>query len=234
VDKRILFTLALVGVAAGGALFRSTQAGHAPAAAFESSGRSAAPRAPESRVFQPGAERHARARASRVVVYVAGEVMRPGVYELAPGARAEAAIRAAGGLRPDADALGVNLARPLEDGEELAVLARGEVASARGVSAGERTPRAGRHHGRRLRGVSGASGARHRSHKAPDEPVDLNTADAAALETLPGIGPALAARIVEFRETNGPFASVDDLLDVAGTSPRLVEELAPYALAGGR
>jgi competence protein ComEA len=231
VDKRILFTLALVSVAAAAALFRSAQAGHAPAAAFESIGPSAAPRAPESRAFQPGTERHARARASRVVVYVAGEVMRPGVYELAPGARAEAAIRAAGGLRPDADPLGVNLARPLEEGEELAVLARGDVASARGVSAGERTPRAGRHHGRRLRG---ASGARHRSHKAPDEPVDLNTADAAALETLPGIGPALAARIVEFRETNGPFASVDDLLDVAGTSPRLVEELAPYALAGGR
>jgi competence protein ComEA len=231
VDKRIILTLALVGVAAAAAFFRSTQAARAPAAAFESAAPVAAIRAPGSKAFESGTGRRARAHASRVVVYVAGEVMRPGVYELAPDARAEAAIRAAGGLRADADPLAVNLARPLEDGEELAVLARGEVAGGRALPGTERKARLGRHHGRQLHG---AAGARHRSRKAPDEPVDLNTADAAALETLPGIGPALAARIVEFREANGPFASLDDLLDVAGTSPRLVEELAPYALAGGR
>jgi competence protein ComEA len=231
VDKRIIVTLALVGVAAAAALFRSTQAPRSPAAVFESAAPAVAPHARGAMAPESGAGRRPRTHASRVVVYVAGEVMRPGVYELAADARAEAAIRAAGGLRADADPLAVNLARPLEDGEELAVLARGELPSKRAVSGGERKPRLGRHHGRRLRG---AAGTRRGSRKAPDEPVDLNTADAAALETLPGIGPALAARIVEFRETNGPFASLDDLLDVAGTSPRLVEELAPYALAGGR
>ncbi len=211
----MLFTLALLGLAGGAALFRPQPP--RPAAAFVSSADVPAP--------------HVRAAAAggRVVVFVAGEVARPGVYALPAGSRADAAIRAAGGVRAGADPVAVNLAQRLEDGEELAVPARGAAIGALERSAGgERRAAGGRH--RRLHGAGG----RRRLRKAPDEPVDLNSADAAALETLPGIGPALAERIVEFRDANGPFASLDDLLDVAGTSPRLIEELQPYALAGGR
>jgi competence protein ComEA len=221
----MLFTLALVGLAAVAALFRSTAASRAPAApAFveSSAGPHVARMHAESAVGHP----------ARVVVYVAGQVLRPGVYELPSGSRSEAAIRAAGGLRSSADAVAVNLAAPLEDGEEIAVPAHGEIApGGSGSRRSGRERRLGRHHERRLHG---AASGRHRVRKAPDQPVDLNSADAAALETLPGIGPGLAARIVEFRDANGPFASLDDLLDVTGTSPRLIEELQPYALVGGR
>ena len=210
----MLFSLALLGLAGGAALFRS----HASRSEPPIAAITAEPRAPRA------GEAHS---AGRVVVYVAGEVARPGVYELPPGSRAEAAILAAGGVRASADPIAVNLAQRLEDGEELAVPARGSAGVSRQSSAGQRTSGRGRH--RRLRG---SSGARQRSHKAPDEPVDLNSADAATLETLPGVGPALAERIVEFRDANGPFASLDDLLDVAGTSPRLIEALQPYALTG--
>ncbi len=219
----MLFTLALVGLAAVAALFRSTAGSRAPVApAFVES--TAGPRA--ARLHAGGA------MAARVVVYVAGEVQRPGVYALPSGSRTEAAIHAAGGLRPSADSVAVNLAGLLEDGEEVAVPARGEIAAGRSAARrGGRERSLGRHRGRRLHN---AAGGRQRVRKAPDQPVDLNTADAAALETLPGIGPGLAERIVEFRDANGPFASLDDLLDVTGTSPRLIEELQPYALVGGR
>lgn len=211
----MLFTLALLALAGAAALFRPHPGRPAPPFQAMTQARPQHSREPASR--------------DRVVVYVAGEVARPGVYELPAGSRAEAAIRAAGGVRSGADPLAVNLAQRLEDGEELAVPVRGATdVSRRGAGGGGHSGRS------RHRRLHGASGRRHRTQKAPDGPVDLNTADVAALESLPGIGPALAERIVEFRDANGPFASLDDLLDVAGTSPRLIEELQPYALTGGR
>jgi len=127
-----------------------------------------------------------------VVVHVAGAVARPGVYELAAGARVLDAVSAAGGLGPEADERQLNLAAPLVDGSRVHVPVVGEdppPAPAVGAPPGE----------------PGAAG-----------PVDLNRADAAALEALPGIGPATAAAIVEHRERIGRFTSVDQLLDVRG------------------
>lgn len=214
----MLVTLGLLGVAAGAAILRPHQTSPAGAArSFEPLARAPAER---PRLTE---------RPARIAVYVAGEVVRPGVYDLPPGSRTEAAVRAAGGMRSTADAVAINLAARVEDGEEIAVPARGEageVVRARSVR-GRRGAGRGRH--RRRHGS-----AQRASRKDPGEPVDLNTADAVTLETLPGVGPALAERIVEFREANGPFASLDDVLDVAGTSPRLVEELAPDVLVGGR
>ncbi len=233
-NKRVIFTAAVLGLAGLAALFRSSQGPRSPAPMSFDLARSSD--APSSDASPSGWRRRDLALAgersrenSRVVVYVAGEVNRPGVYTLPRGSRADAAVRAAGGMRSGADPLAVNLAEPLEDGEEVAVPALGEAAA---VQSGERRTRhatRGRHHR-----SSGAAGGRRRRHKAPDDLVDLNTADAATLETLPGIGPTLAERIVEFREANGPFASLDDLLDVAGTSPKMVDELQPYALIGSR
>ena len=124
-----------------------------------------------------------------VVVHVAGAVVEPGVRQLPPGSRVVDAIEASGGLAPDADADRINLAAELVDGSQVYVPRVGEAVPQSAASAG---------------GESSAG------------PIDLNTADAAQLETLPGVGPATAAAIIDHRERHGPFTSVDDLLDVRG------------------
>jgi competence protein ComEA len=156
----------------------------------------------------------------RIVVYVAGEVTKPGVYTFAPGTRAQEALARAGGPKSDADLVAVNLAAPLDDGAEIAVPKIGATTSRGRRSAGPhvRASHAPRRHGRRRRGNS--------PDDTPLRSIDLNAADASELEALPGIGSALAARIVDYRETNGPFTSVDELADVSGITPRLQEELA--------
>ncbi len=125
-------------------------------------------------------------------VHVLGAVATPGLYVLDPGARLVDALAAAGGTTDAADLAAVNLARVLEDGEQITVPTVGAGPDASGVA---------------------SSG---------DDRIDLNSADQAALETLPRIGPALAARIIAWREENGRFRSVDDLLAVPGIGEKLL------------
>jgi competence ComEA-like helix-hairpin-helix protein len=171
---------------------------------------------------------------ARVVVYVAGEVRRPGVYTLPASARAEAALAAAGGSTESADLVAVNLAEHLADGEAFVVPSKGGAGETRSAGTGGRLGGArtggaghrGRASGHRGRAARASSG---RSRKAlPTSPIDVNSAGAAELERLPGIGPSLAERIVAFREVNGRFARIDDLLDVAGMNDHKLEALAPY------
>ena len=181
-----------------------------PAAGFET----AAPRAP-TRV-------HAAPSPSGVVVYVAGEVVHPGVYRLGAGRRVVDALQLAGDAKPDADLVAVNLAEPLRDGAEIAVPAKGErhIARARTPPARAHTPRGSRRSRKRA--------------TLPEAPIDLNTADATALAALPGVGAGLAERIVRFRDANGPFDSVDELADVSGITDRRLESLAPYLTVAPR
>lgn len=130
-----------------------------------------------------------------IYVHVLGEVQTPGLYLLAPDARLVDALAAAGGSLESADLRAINLARPITDGEQIIVPAEGEKPEI------PQTP-----------GVV-------------DGKVDLNTADLATLETLPRIGPALAQRIIDWREQNGGFRSVDDLLAVPGIGEKLMEGL---------
>ncbi len=162
-----------------------------------------------------------RPTALRVVVYVAGEVLRPGVYELPADARAAAALARAGGPKPQADLVAVNLAAHLQDGDEIAVPKLGaELATRR--ARGPRVPAAQRsHRPHRQRHPKAAVAS-----SVTLASVDLNAADADELATLPGIGPALAERIVAYRTENGPFTSVDELADIAGITPRLQDALA--------
>lgn len=127
-------------------------------------------------------------------VHVLGAVHSPGLYVLDLDARLVDAIAAAGGTTDDADLTAVNLARPLSDGEQIIV----PVIGAGGGTGGANAPPA-------------------------DGRIDLNTADQASLETLPRIGPALAQRIIDWREANGRFTSVDDLLAVPGIGEKLLE-----------
>ena len=149
------------------------------------------------------------AAAARLVVHVAGAVRDPGVVRLPPGARVVDALEAAGGARKGADLTSLNLARPVVDGEQVLVLREGEQPPATTPDAGGSPPGGGA-------AGAGAAGAL----------VDLNTADAATLDTLPGIGPVLAQRIVEQRASHA-FTSVDELVDVPGIGPALLERLRP-------
>jgi competence protein ComEA len=137
-----------------------------------------------------------------VVVHVAGAVTSPGLHELPGGSRVADAIAAAGGLTAQADATRINLAAPVTDGQRVYVVAVGEQEPA--VAVGTGAP------------DTGAS---------PTGPVNLNTADAEALDALPGIGPATAASIIEHRGKVGAFTSVDQLLDVPGIGEAKLEAL---------
>ncbi len=151
-----------------------------------------------------------------VVVYVVGAVAHPGLYRVAQSARADDAIRRAGGFTRDADRQGVNLAERLDDGEEVVVPKIGDPP--------QTARRSSRTHGRRR--------SKRRDTQAPQQAIDLNHADAAALSTLPGIGDTLAQRIVAYRAANGPFASTDELLDVAGMTQSRVDAISPYLTIG--
>ena len=139
-------------------------------------------------------------RAAPLVVDVKGAVRRPGVYRLPAGARTYDAVRRAGGLTRRADRVGVNLAARVVDGGEVVVplrgrTARGSLGTADGAGSGAST---------------GAGTA------ATPLALDLNTASAEELEQLDGVGPALAAAIVAYREEQGGFASIDELDEVSG------------------
>lgn len=138
-----------------------------------------------------------------IFVHVLGAVERPGLFELPGGARVIDAIAAAGGLTGAADPAGANLARKLSDGEQLYLPQVGEVpvAPPPGASVGGTS--------------TDAAGA----------VVNLNTATVADLDTLPRIGPAMAQRIVDYREANGPFAATEELRNITGIGDKTFDAL---------
>ena len=144
-----------------------------------------------------------------IEVHVIGAVLRPGVYVFAEGSRVQDAITAAGGLMSDADLDALNLAAKLEDGQQLNVPAgSGGQAQAPAPTAGFR--------------VLPSSGAT----SAPSaELININTASAEELASLPGIGPTTANRIVDYRTLHGPFATIEDLMNVAGIGPATFDNI---------
>lgn len=158
----------------------------------------------------PAPDRHPRpgprAPQGDAVVYVAGAVVRPGLYRLHSGARADDAVRRAGGFLADADRGALNLAAHVADGDEVFAPVLGGP-----------TPRAA---GRRSRTPA--------TKKTTAAVVNVNVATAAELATVPGIGVTLAARIVDVRERDGAYTSFDQLLDVAGMTPARLERVEPH------
>ncbi|MGI8709564.1 MAG: helix-hairpin-helix domain-containing protein [Acidimicrobiales bacterium] len=162
--------------------------------------------------------------ATELVAQAAGAVARPGVYHLPGDGRVDDLVRAAGGLTPEADVDRVNLAAPLADGERVWVPKRGqrevpEVVAGGGVP-GATGPGSG--------GTTTGSGG---SGSEVVGPVDLNTATAEQLDTLPGVGPATAQSILAYREEHGRFASVDELLEVRGIGDAKLEQLRTLVTA---
>ncbi len=131
-----------------------------------------------------------------MMVHVAGAVKNPGVYSLLLGARASDAVAAAGGPLPEADEHLFNLAQPLYDGQRIAIPFKARVALPDGVSAVPLCTR-----------------------------ININTASASELETLPGIGPTRAAAIVKYREQHGFFKDIGELIEISGIGPKTLENL---------
>ena len=145
-------------------------------------------------------------------VHVSGAVIAPGVYTMAEGHRVMDVVAAAGGVRPNADLSSVNLALRVADEAHYHIPLRGETPSATDAPA----PSSG--------GADGQSG------NAAGTVIDLNNATALELETLPGIGPVMAGRIISHREANGPFASVEDVENVPGIGPKTLESIRPLVI----
>lgn len=139
-----------------------------------------------------------------LVIHVAGAVKQPGVHRVAAGARIDDAVRAAGGPTPGANVDALNLAAPLTDGSRVYVPTRGETAAPVVV---DPTPAPGYV----TAGAQSSGGA-----TVASGPVDLNTATAEQLDTLPGVGPATAAAIIEYRTQHGRLRSVTELLEIRG------------------
>ncbi len=141
--------------------------------------------------------------AAEVVVDVAGKVRRPGIVRLPSGSRVVDALEAAGGPRRGVRLAALNLARVLVDGEQVVV----GLPTARGIA---------------------ASAAAAPGGQGPAALVNLNTADQALLETLPGIGPVTARSIIEWRDEHGAFSAVDELMEVSGIGDATLADLAPF------
>lgn len=152
-----------------------------------------------------GAESPAPTEEPLLVVHVAGQVRTPGIVRLTPGARVVDALESAGGPSAEADLTAVNLARPVVDGEQVYVPLPGEAPppAASGGGGGE-TPAV----------------------------VDLNTADAETLDTLPGVGPVLAERILDWRSEHGRFTSVEELAEVSGIGEAMLGRLRDKVSVG--
>lgn len=152
----------------------------------------------------PRAAPHAASRSPSVVVDVEGAVRRPGLVRLEPGARVADAVARAGGTTRAAERSLVNLAAPVSDGQQVLVPRRG-------------TPGAG--------ASAGAPGGAAPAGAGAGGPVSLSTATADELDTLPGVGPVTAQKIVDYRTQHGPFHSVEELDAIPGIGPARLSEL---------
>jgi len=141
-----------------------------------------------------------------ILVYVSGAVKKPDVYTLPVGSIVRDAMIAAGGPADEADLDRINLAAPLSDGIQIHFPSEGEAAAAPGSPLTSGVPASG--------------------------PININTASPEELDMLSGIGPAIAGRIIDYRQTNGPFQSIEQIKDVKGIGDALFEKIKDHITVG--
>ena len=153
------------------------------------------------------------ASSGKLYVDISGEVERPGVYEVSEGTRLFEVIEQAGGLTDEADIDSLNRAETVADGQKILIAAKGENSSgSQGTQSGS--------------GTNSGSGTA--SGTTNEGKVNINTAESAELQTIPGIGPSKAARIIEYRQSNGNFSSIEDIQNVSGIGSKTFESIKDY------
>ena len=237
----VLALLAIVTAITGWTVVRAMVAASTPGITL----REAFPQAPAAPppVRPPGQEMAATSAnaampaantAGEIVVHVAGAVRKPGVYHLPLGARGEDALKAAGGPTANANTDAINLAARLEDGNQLYFPTRDEQPSGGAPStpaskgAASSSPKAS---GRASAHSSRNSGGSDKPGKLTDPSqgkVNINTASADELQRLPGIGPAMAERILAYRQENHGFQRAEDLMQVSGIGSKKFAKLQPF------
>lgn len=160
------------------------------------------------------------ASSGQIVVDVDGAVAHPGLYKLPPDSRVQAALAAAGGLSPQADVHRINRAAKLHDGQKLYVLSQGESGPPQAASGGQSCEG---------QSCTSAEGGVAGSDTEGQGLVNINTANATQLTQLPGVGPAIAQKIIDYRTANGPFTSVDDLTKVPGIGAAKLAQIKSHA-----
>lgn len=187
----------------------------------------------EIKFIQPGAAREeigslpGEPKQPRTIrVHVAGKVKKPGVYDLEPGSRVMDAIEAAGGALGDADLASINLAEKFADGQQVYLAAKGEIRPPRrSVARGAGADSSEKPMDSRKRGENSGP----KKFTTPGEgTVNINSAGLEELQRLPGIGPAMARRIIDYRNEHGRFQSVEELVEVRGIGPKTLEKMRPF------
>ena len=209
--KKIIFLLLLLAGCAATSLLSSDKEEPAPAASFSRAG-----------VQSADGQRSGKTQGKTIRVQVSGAVLEPGIYDLPADSRAEAAIAAAGGLTENAAAERVNMVRKLRDGMLLKVPAQKDAQRAAGAAGA--SGNAANAHGKNAADKRGASKV---SAQGSAGRVRINSASASELQSLPGVGPALAQRIIAER-SRGRFASAEDLLRVSGIGKAKLEKMCAY------
>ena len=220
VHKDKIKTVALPILVIAAVLFFWLYGNAAGSVTVQDGGDAAAPEAvlPQDAAAAGSADESAGSGSSTLPIYVdiCGEVRQPGVYQITEGTRLFEVIRQAGGLTENADINVINQAETVCDGQKIRILSYQETAAAADGSG-------------QLSGQNGAdSGTAGGSAVDAEGRVDLNRADAAALQTIPGIGPSKAQRILEYREASGPFAKIEDIKNVSGIGNKTFESIRDY------
>ena len=196
--RKSMIVLLLIALVAGGGALYGMQA-QSDATVLDAATQPAASSSGDDGASQDGG----------LTVYVTGAVNQPGVVTVASGARIADAVNACGGLSPEADAEGINMAQAVKDGQQIRVPAKGAQKAA--ANGGNGT-------------TSAKVGGSANSFDAGGL-VNINTADEKALDTLPGVGPATAQKIIEYRENEGAFQSPEDIMKVRGIGKAKYEKM---------
>ena len=184
--------------------------------------------APEPTTPAASAPTEAPTEPVQIRVQISGAVRLPGVYEMRDGDRVIDAVAAAGGAAVDADLSRINLALRVQDEAHYHVPFVGETPPPTVIMPTNDTPSNGS-----IPGSIPGDAASTDGSSSPASLIDLNTATGQDLESLPGIGPVMAGRIISHREANGPFLSVDELENVSGIGPKTMESIRPLVTVSG-